>query len=204
MRLIKAAWGYEKPVTSKGRVEEVTRGSECFVYPHIENGELKKLYIELRGVASHVPALKNNRNPRFPGIDPKVLSRIKAMDQLYKQVIGKSEYRFNSEVFALIGFGHRGGRSFDLDNSLTTVKDWLEPAEKIVGVKSKTKRGWGVGVVENDSQIRAWGYLLTDIGITDQITIIELMSWDIAREEFVNSIARFRQLWGANHATVSN
>jgi hypothetical protein len=114
------------------------------------------LKIVIGGALARIPSLKNNR--QFGGVDRTVLDKLKALDSMFRRHVNCDDTTFfgDQEVFLFAVFGDRGGTKFDEDNALTTVKDWLEPLSKCVGRTSKRGRGWGIGLVNDDSQVRAF------------------------------------------------
>lgn len=193
MKLTSLKFAKIKPRNKAGRIEEISRGSECFVMVHTDgDGKLKTLHIEFHGPIADIPSIKNNR--QFGGIDPKVLARLAAMDRLFCDRIEEMKIpfpKFDGRVFGIVCHSIRN-RSFDEDNATTTIKDWLEPKSKIVGRKSKTKRGWGIGVVDNDSQVLIWPVLQKDLSIESPVTIIELKSFEMTQHLIAETVSNFR------------
>jgi hypothetical protein len=121
-------------------------------YTHQDETQLrcKRLHIKIMGKAAAVPSLKNAKIKGTNIVNPRVRARLQVMTDLYNTV-AKDVYHFgDTELFALILCSYRG-RSFDEDNAMTTIKDWLESPL----IRGKN-RGWGVGLTENDKYVNAY------------------------------------------------
>lgn len=143
-----------------------------------EKGELELIEVELRieitGEAARIPALKNRKIPGLNCPNPDTLARIAALDALFYRAVTASEIRTlnlfgSSKVWVVLICGNRN-RRFDPDNCFSTIKDWLEPRTKLVG-KGRA-RGWGIGVIEDDSQIAGLAVRAADVGLDTKDTTI--------------------------------
>ena len=138
---------------------EYTPGSnilgDCFLLP--EEDTARKIHIRFRGPVAATPCFKNNREGGI-GLPNSVIARLRLMDTLYQEWMYTHKWervKFKQEkCFMMCRFATRGtkrGGNFDSDNAFSTVKDWLEPP-----IKNKMNRGWGIGLIENDRQIRGY------------------------------------------------
>ena len=160
-----------KPST-KQRIQSLIDGSDIRVKPWGLG-----LRIDIVGDLANVPSLKNGKMPGR-GINLDALIKLKALDELFKQEAGGPFVRFeDGKVFVLVSCAARS-RVFDPVNVLETVQDWLEPASKVVGRSKPRARGWGIGVVDNDSQITGLA-VHADLlpGFDRDITSIFVLPW---------------------------
>lgn len=149
--------------------------------------------IALKGPVAAVPSLKNSKAPGTNYINEKTMSRIVAMDALWNAACRS----YTGQDTAVVGFGDqpvhllcifgKRSRSFDLDNAMATVRDWLEPPWKTVG-RGK-QRNWGVGLVNNDSQITGYAVHASDIDLETTDTVISLRRLDDVRPLVAQFIA---------------
>jgi len=109
-----------------------------------------------------IPSLKNAKLPGKSFLNPKVTKYLKQLTAEYYLVARNKINPYGGSVFALIILGKS---RVDADNAAATICDWLEPSTKIVGQRTKRYRGWGVGLVANDSQITSLAIRAKDIGI---------------------------------------
>ena len=84
------------------------------------------------------------------------------------------------EVIAILICAKRKVR-FDTDNCLSTIRDWMEPRLK-KGGRGKP-RGWGVGLVENDSQIKGFVFQDKDLGFSLDTSLLIVQRWDLCSEK---------------------
>lgn len=150
-------WGQpKKKLSARELIAKHVNESACMLVELRDKvGQLEAVHIELHGTAARIPAMKNSKLPGKNFINPEFLARIKGMDVLFNHAAKKQgieSLTFGHEpVICAVICGHRP-RDFDALNVAETVADWLEPACKPVG-RAKAKRGWGIGLIENDSQI---------------------------------------------------
>lgn len=151
------------------------------------DGNPARVFIALAGSAARIPAAKNSKIPGLNIPNPETLAKVATLDALWFQRFGDGNApTFGREpVFVVVISGSRGGRSFDTDNVYTTVRDWFEPRTKPVG---KRTRGWGIGLVENDAQIRGVSVLASDLGLATDRTFILVTAWRNVAGEFADMI----------------
>lgn len=173
--------------------EEYVKTSECFVSLIEVEGVLESCYIEFKGECARVPSLKNARR-RF-SLEYSARCRLVAMSRLFKEQLkelGKETATFNDRnVIALLLCGRRGNRSFDALNVADTVSDWLEPDTKQGGNSDKHSRGWGVGLVTNDSGVRILPLLASDIGQDTETTTIIIRDFTSVRKQTIDFVTEF-------------
>jgi hypothetical protein len=173
------------------RIANLITGSEMFATAYWEHdGRLAWVHIELRGKLAAIPSIKNQRFNGIPNTTN--VDKVKALEFLFRHEMEKQGVAAfgDAPVFVSLLIGKKGRRS-DPDNALTTVKDWLEPREKPVGRK-KHSRGWGVGVVNNDSQITGFACRAADVGLPDECTTIDIIPVERVREKILTLIAGAR------------
>lgn len=168
-------------------------GAGCAVEILLRSGKVDRLRLELSGPIAHIPSLKNSKMPGKNFTNPDVMARLKVMDYVYKESISKTGVHFpvsfGGEDVALIVVCARRKVAFDTDNCLATVRDWLEPSSKTVG-KGRA-RGWGVGVVNNDRQIKGLALYDKDLGLKLEKSIIVVQRFDKTQDkltEFVHNV----------------
>ena len=168
-------------------------GSACAVELSIRHGGLRRVKIEFSGPAANIPSLKNSKIPGKNFVNPSTMARIRLMDYLYENSLKKCQIpapiTFGQLPVALMLICAKRKVHFDTDNCLATVRDWLEPKTKKVG-KGK-QRGWGIGIVENDRQIRGFAVYDKDLGLDLKKSILIIQPYDGAKErlaEFVQSV----------------
>lgn len=155
--------------------EDYLANSQCAITLGTKAGDLERLQIEFIGQVGDIPSLKNSKMPKTNFMNPQTKLRIGVMDILFAMGAAKLRFKkritFGSQPVALLVVCKSRSRSFDPDNVLATVKDWLEPRFKQVG-RQRKNRGWGVGVVDNDSQITGICIKDSDLGLNLDKTII--------------------------------
>ncbi len=139
----------KKRPSKKELIGKYTSQSSCVV--RAWDGGLGGFEITFYGALANVPSLKNKKIPGTNFTNPDVIARIASMDILFKEACPKPPFFGKSEVFVVMVCASRA-RSFDLIGCMETIQDWLEPSSKMVGKKSH-KRGWGIGLIDNDSQV---------------------------------------------------
>lgn len=148
MRLIK--FGPKRKFPSrKELIAKYMASSTCSVKTW--DGGAKGITIRFYGAMANIPSLKNQRLPGKNFTNPDVKARIAVMDLLFKQSCSSAPNYGKSDVFVAMVCANRP-RSFDLIGCMETVQDWLEPSTKKVGKKARS-RGWGIGLIDNDSQV---------------------------------------------------
>jgi hypothetical protein len=184
---IVAAFGSKKLERSADKVAALVRDSEImvnaqFVETESELQQLSQIWIEFHGALANIPAIKNNRHPRFPGIDKTILCKLKAMDILFvrecqSQGLSSHMLNFGSDMVFVTLVTANTKRLSNEDNAMTTVKDWLEPRSKIVGGKKKAWRGWGIGLIHDDIQARGIALKSEDLGVHANHSRIVVQRW---------------------------
>lgn len=153
---------------------------EVFVSAKISQGILLALQIEFHGELSRIPSLKNSKLPGKNFINPDTVDRLVAMQALFDRsalVYPRKQLRFDSErVLGLLVCSRRRTR-FDLDNCAAAVKDWLEPP-------TKRGRGWGVGVIEDDSQLTVFPVHADQYGRNINYSMLILKPWQLVEPSF--------------------
>lgn len=141
---------------------------------------LKRLRIEFHGELSRIPSLKNSKLPGRNFINPDVLQRLKAMDGLFQR--GAEPYRRkglafgDAEVLGVLVCPKRKVR-FDLDNCAAAIKDWCEPP-------TKRLRGWGVGLVNDDSRLNVVVVRAEHVGLDIKHSLLILRRWSDVDRSF--------------------
>ena len=168
-------------------------GAGCSIEVCVKERRLERVKLELMGPIAHIPSLKNSKVPGANFINPETMARIKVMDYVYKQTAAKLgitfPLTFGREDVSIVVVCAKRKVAFDTDNCLATVRDWLEPASKMVG-KGRA-RGWGVGLVDNDRQIKGLALYDKDIGLKLDKSIVVVQRFDSTRDrlsEFVHSV----------------
>ena len=150
------------------------------------NGDtLSQIRIEFHKETARIPSLKNSKLPGRNFINPETLDRLKAMDALFlrsTRVYRRDRLSFaGQEVGGILICSKRPTR-FDLDNCVASLKDWCEPP-------TKRGRGWGVGLVDDDSKLNIFAVHAGQVGRTLDHSILILQPWDIMRDQvaaFIN------------------
>lgn len=157
----------------------MTQG-EVFVSADVRNQELLSLQVEFHGELSRLPSLKNSKLPGKNFVNPDTLDRLRAMQTLFERsslVYPRGQLKFaNERIWGLLVCAKRKTR-FDLDNCAAAVKDWLEPQEK-------RGRGWGVGVIDDDSQLTIFPVHADQFGKKLDFSLLILKPWRSVEEEF--------------------
>ena len=147
------------------------------------------LMIDLYGEAARVPSLKNS--VRFAGaafLSADCRARLQVLDILWNRQSEKVRPFEDVKVHLLLINGCRPNR-FDDDNCLACVKDWLEPASRPKG-GSRKNRGWGIGLVQDDSQIKGYSLHASETGVLQTHTTIIIRPWETMREAVCSFVAR--------------
>lgn len=195
-----ARWG-KRSISDYSRAERVDRlvkGSELDVV--IDGASVS---IQISGELAILPILKNRKlPPRFPGqviLNPGALDRIMALDLLFAEHLERSsppgEPVFISRILCPVSVViiMSDSQTADRISVLETVQDWLEPAEKKVGSSKKKPgrdRGWGIGLIANDSQVIGSSYRASDIGPASDSARILIRPFREVKDLAVQYIAR--------------
>lgn len=138
-----------------------------------------KLVIVVSGKLASFPAIKNSKHILPNGrvvINSDYQARLKALDKLFFEKSFQKNCSFGTTpVWCSVVCGKRNVR-FDADNCFSSMTDWLEPNFKIVNNK-KNQRGWGVGVVEDDSQVSGICIKGVSLGLSTSDSIISVSRW---------------------------
>ena len=136
-------------------VSDVMRQSRCSLKVFGPMQAPDRVEIEFHGPCARIPAHKNQRIHGTNIIRPEAKAVLVAMTKLIRQAVPPNytlQFPKAEQVLCFVHCGNRDGRSFDVDNVITTVKDWLEPS-----FIRKRERGWGIGLVENDRYVKGDG-----------------------------------------------
>lgn len=176
-----------KPLSENAKLyQKYAAGSELFLNAVYDEKGLALLHMELHGPMGRIPSLKNRKLPGRNFMANDVKQRLKVMDDMYRLALLKNDQRAPSFGDALVAVllvcGHRSNR-FDRDNCMVTVQDWLEPAHKVVGKSKKRPRGWGCGVINNDSQITPFAFYDRELGYRLAYSMIVVARWDLVADQ---------------------
>jgi hypothetical protein len=188
---VKTTFGSKKPANTAERIERFVRDSSMIlsVFPGIDYPN--RIWIEIRGKLANIPAIKNNRNPRFPGIDRVILAKMRALDMLFArearlQGLSHQSFQFGrAKIFVSI-ITAASNSGLNEDNVLTTIKDWLEPRTKQVGGKNKKARGWGIGLIQDDITARGIAIKSEDLDSPAPYTRIVIEPFTAVKESLVS------------------
>jgi hypothetical protein len=152
------------------------------IYSLDQAGALKSLKMEIHGKAAQIPSLKNRKRHggKVPFLDPAIKYRIRVLDYLYNKTLSQHDippFSWGTQKVVLIVICARRKVSFDADNVLTTVRDWLEPSVKKFGKGAGKSRGWGIGLVDNDKYITGLVFTDRDLGLNLDHTLIFMRPW---------------------------
>jgi hypothetical protein len=166
-------------LTTKEMIEKMCAESMCSV-SYCDNRTL----IVFSGRLRDIPSLKNTGHTSGRGhfLNKTTLAKLKAMDRLFINSLQVPIWRYAEPVSVFISNADRV-RSFDTDNTLSTIRDWLEPCTKSSGTKKGFHRGWGVGIVENDASISGGSYHASELGWLPTETRILIAPARQVREE---------------------
>lgn len=156
-------------------------------------GSVESIAIKLNGAVASLPSIKNSKQMIGDGrliISNEYRARLKALDFLYTEQVFKTTCKHNfgysfgkAPIWLTVVCGNRKVR-FDSDNCFASVQDWLEPNEKCVKNKTK-KRGWGIGLVDDDSQITGICIKAKDLGWTTTSSFIFVERFEKKREDLL-------------------
>lgn len=165
-------------------------GSGCSIELFVKKQKIERVKLEFSGPIAHIPSLKNSKMPGKNFTNVETMARLKVMDYVYKQSVAKSgihfPVNFGKDDVALILICAKRKVAFDTDNCLATIRDWLEPPTKKVG-KGRT-RGWGVGLVDNDRQIKGIAIYDRDIGLTLDKSIVVIQRYDRTKDRMTDFV----------------
>lgn len=188
---VKATFGSKKPANTAERIEKFVNDSNMLlsVFPGLHHPN--RIWIEIRGKLANIPAIKNNRNPRFPGIDRIILAKMRSLDAMFareakRQGLSHEALRFGkTKVFVSI-ITAASNSGLNEDNVLTSIKDWLEPRTKQVGGKNKRARGWGIGLIDDDITARGIAVKSEDLDSPAPYTRIVIEPFTAVKESLVS------------------
>ena len=146
--------------------------------------------IELHGEAAKIPATKNSRIPIRGNrsiLNHSTLGHMQALDALYETREPVYRPYFGKRPVFLLVISCKRSASCDLDNVLVSVRDWLEPSSK--GKGGAKKRGWGIGLVEDDRQITGVCVASSLLGLELDYTRIIIRPMESVRESLINFVA---------------
>ena len=144
-----------------------------FVSAIFEGRDLSSVRIEFHKETARIPSLKNSKIPGTNFLNPDTLHRLKAMDALYTlstRIYSPTPLSFGDRPVAGFLVCSKRPTRFDLDNCIAAVKDWCEP-------RSKRNRGWGVGLVEDDSKLNVMAVHAADLGLSLDHSVLVLKDW---------------------------
>jgi len=181
----------ERLTASELRAQYIAN-SHCLV--SVVHGEHhpKLLHIEFHGELAKIPSLKNSKLPGMNFVNPDVTARLKAMDELFNREIHEAGYEnwsFGIEHIHVTAIFSDRDRAVNEDNLMSAIKDWLEPSTKPVG-KSRSNRGWGVGVVQDDYYAHGYPVVGEMLGLHPTHTTIIIRPLSAMREALCNFVAQ--------------
>lgn len=153
---------------------------DIFVSAIFQGDELSCVRIEFHKETSRIPSLKNSKIPGRNFLNPDTLDRLKAMDALYNRstrVYHPKGLSFGKRAVVGLLVCNKRPTRFDLDNCVAAVKDWCEPS-------SKRGRGWGVGLVEDDSKLNVIAVHAADLGLSLDHSVLVLKEWSSMASRF--------------------
>lgn len=163
--------------------QKYSDGSACEIELTARNKAVHRVQINFSGPISAIPSLKNSKLPGHNFLSPSVTTRLQIMDALFFGALNKSGFSgrlsFGAQPVGVVCVCAKRKVRFDTDNVFATVRDWLEPQTKQVG--RCRERGWGIGLIENDVQVRGFAILDTDIGLLLNKTIIVIQPYEEMR-----------------------
>lgn len=178
----------------KDEIAKYQKDSYCRVEFETNAKGLRRIRVDFCGPVANIPSLKNAKLPGRNFLSPTVRARLKVMDDCYRSALGgalwESGLGFGPADVALVLVCAKRKVSFDTDNCLATVRDWLEPGIKKVG-KGK-HRGWGVGLIENDRQVRGLAIYDKDLGgkLSKSILVVERLDSPRSLPAMIESVFR--------------
>lgn len=143
--------------------------------------------IEFHGEAGRIPSLKNNK-ANAGWLTKDVKARIYNLDRCWERDISQRIDYGDELLSGVLICGDRGRRRFDTDNCSTTIRDWLEPGTKQAG-RTRRSRGWGVGMVEDDTNVRILPLKAADLGREDKHSTLILTKAKHTRLNLVEYVA---------------
>jgi len=136
---------------------------DLYVKGALPNPDL--IEIRLYGELAKIPSLKNAKIPGMNFINPDVTAKLEALTtHWHKECPSIINYR-TEPIFLIAYLAPRSAR-FDEDNGIASIKDWLEPKHK------KKGRTWGIGLIEDDTYVNAYGITWQRLGIQCDFTKI--------------------------------
>lgn len=164
-------WGVEPKVLQRNEARQEAKESSSVT---CELGT--ELLIEVHGPLAAIPSMKNSKLPGKNFMSNDYKARILALLALIEPELEGFSFGDTFVHMILISAGQG-----DLDGVCATVKDMLEPRTKQVGKgKNKRDRGWGLGVINDDSRMSHEEYYSWQIPDHDpNVTSIHLRVWDL-------------------------
>lgn len=148
--------------------------SQVLVSADHDAAGLSSVRIEFHGELSRIPSLKNSKLPGRNFVNPDTLQRLKAMETLYLNATaihkGQRLSFGDANVLGLLVCPKRKVR-YDVDNCAASIKDWCEPS-------NKRRRGWGVGLINDDSALHLMAVRGDLIGLHYGFSLLVLRRWD--------------------------
>jgi hypothetical protein len=175
----------------KAEIAKYQLNSRCHIVFFVDKDRsLTRMRMDFRGPVANIPSLKNAKLPGKNFLAPSVIARLKVMDACFATALEMSGFKgllsFGKKDVALVLVCGKRRVAFDTDNCLATVRDWLEPRTKKVG-KAK-QRGWGIGLVENDRQIRGLAVYDKDLGIRLEKSVLVVQQFDTGKQSLAQVI----------------
>lgn len=170
-------WGPERKPRPAERIAHLV--GESSMYVHVERttvGEVARVTIQIHGALSAIPSLKNSRMIGGAMAGP-VRDRIRALDALFARSVTGDPPSFGTDGVHVLIISADRSRRYDLIGVGETVQDWLEPCSKLVGRKRR-QRGWGVGLIDDDAQVRLALYRAGDLSFPRDLTTITISRFD--------------------------
>lgn len=176
------------------------------VFPVLVGKRVAELCIVLQGSCASIPPLKNSKIPGTNFLNPRTRGKIKTLDAAWwAAVFSKPEHqplrgwRWEEKVLVQVLLSKT--TRADADNAMATVRDWLEPPTKSVG---RRQRGWGIGLVGNDSQIISIAMHQADLGIKLEQDVTFIFIKPLLTEDKAALCSLFKELFRRSFITLNN
>lgn len=169
------------------RVELWVRESKCTV---VVTKRVVGQFIDIwfHGKLAAIPSLKNSKIPGTNFINPDVRARLDAMTRLFHDVtkLNAPAAYGSDRVWCVVILGS-ACRVRDDNNAFTAVADWLEPKTK---ANRNKPRGWGVGLVDDDAQVKGFAIKAKDLNRNERDTHIRICPWAAVQPDLTAWVAR--------------